>query len=337
MSDRIMDCPANVIVIAAGLGPCAHPIAHATPHSTATHAHLFDILPSLQAHSSSSIYPDLATAPPGQSPHFRIDLPRPPNNFHQPAPKIALRSCKNRNGGLMTNPHSSAPRKCANRANALLSTGPRTAAGKQRSSLNALTHGLTSRDPVLATESPAAYQRHRRQFFEEYQPATPTETQLTQELIDTAWRLNRIPSLETALLHRAANPPSDQAAIDFDIVDAHRALATLGLHGQRLSRQFQKTLENLREIQSDRRREQERELKRAAAVLEMHKRKGIPYNPAQDGFVFSSDQIEAFSQRMLHLNESRQIEHVLFHMPMHPGASFATPAAWERGMGNYGG
>jgi hypothetical protein len=36
-----------------------------------------------------------------------------------------------------------------------------------------------------------------------------------------------IPSLEAALLHRAANPPPEQAAIDFDIVDAHRAL---GMH-----------------------------------------------------------------------------------------------------------
>ena len=53
----------------------------------------------------------------------------------------------------------------ANRANARLSTGPRTAAGKERSSQNALTHGLTSRSPVLATEDPAAFQLHRRQFF----------------------------------------------------------------------------------------------------------------------------------------------------------------------------
>ena len=195
---------------------------------------------------------------------------------------------------------------------------PRTAAGKQRSSLNAVTHGLTSRSPVLATEDPAAYQRHCGQFFDEYQPATPTETQLTQELADTAWRLNRIPFLEAALLDRAANPPTDQAAIDFDIVDAHRALATLGLHYQRLSRQFQKTLDQLREIQSDRRLLHERALKRAAALLELHKHKGIPYDPAklfsEDGFVFSKDQVEAFAERLMRLNQSRHIEHVLFHM-----------------------
>jgi len=173
------------------------------------------------------------------------------------------------------------PRVRANRANALHSTGPRTAAGKQRSSQNALTHGLTSRSPVLATEDSAAYQLHCRQLFDEYQPATPTETQLTQELADTAWRLNRIPLLEATLLDRAANPSNDQARIDFDIVDAHRALATLGMHGSRLSRQFQKALDTLREIQAERRRQQERALKDAAALLELHKHKAATVSPVQ--------------------------------------------------------
>ncbi len=209
---------------------------------------------------------------------------------------------------------SEARRVSINRANSQNSTGPRSAAGKQRSSLNAITHGLTSHSPVLATEDAAAYQLHCRQFFDEYKPATATETHLTQELADTAWRLNRIPQLEAALLDRAANPPSDQARIDFDIVDAHRALATLGLHGQRLSRQFQKTLDQLREIQSERRLQQERDLKQAAALLELHKHKGLPYHPDQYGFVFSNDQVERFAHRLKHLNESRHIEHVRFHM-----------------------
>jgi hypothetical protein len=231
----------------------------------------------------------------------------------------------------MTNPIPDPnPRHRANRANAALSTGPRTAAGKQRSSANAITHGLTSRSPVLATEDAAAYQLRCRQFFDEYQPATPTETELTQELVDTAWRLHRIPFLEAALLDRAANPPSEQARIDFDIVDAHKVLATLGLHGHRLSRQFQKTLDQLREIQSERREQQERDLKQAAAILELHKYKGIPYDPAEDGFVFSKDQIEAFSQRLIRRNESRHIEYVRFHMrPPIPAPSQAKCATQD--------
>jgi len=221
-------------------------------------------------------------------------------------------------------------RAAVNLANAQFSTGPRTEAGKERSSQNALTHGLTSRSPVLATEDLAAYELHCRQFVDEYKPATPTETQLTQELADTAWRLNRIPLLEAALLDRATSPPTEQARIDFDIVDAHRALATLGLHGQRLSRQFQKTMENLREIQYERRHQQERDLKQAAAILEHHKHKGIPWDPAQDGFVFSKDQIEAHSQHLMRINDSRHIEHVLFYAqpPFHRDAPRAAGAAF---------
>jgi hypothetical protein len=132
------------------------------------------------------------------------------------------------------------------------------------------------------------------------------------------------------LLDRAANPRSDQAAIDFDIVDAHRALATLGLHYQRLSRQFQKALDKLREIQAERRQEQERDLKRAAALLELHKRKGVPFDPAEHGFVFSIDQIEACTQRLMRLNESRDIEWRLFHMrPIQREASRAATAPSE--------
>jgi hypothetical protein len=214
-------------------------------------------------------------------------------------------------------------RSRANRANAQLSTGPRTPAGKQRSSLNALRHGLTAASPILPSEDPAAYADHRRRFLDEYRPATPTESQLVQELADTSWRLNRIPLLEAEVLARAAAPvPLDQE-ITFDIVDAHRLLANLGIQGNRLSRQFQKSLDKLREIQADRAERERRQLKDAAALLELHKHRGIPWEPAElfaeDGFVFSKDRIERFSNRLQLLNQARHIEHALFHLP--PGVA----------------
>jgi hypothetical protein len=110
-------------------------------------------------------------------------------------------------------------RAAINRANARHSTGPRTPAGKQRSSLNALRHGLTSRTVVLPSEDLAAYRRLTQEFFDEYQPQGPTEKQLVQELAATAWRLNRIPALEADLLARATAPPTPESAIAFDIVE----------------------------------------------------------------------------------------------------------------------
>jgi hypothetical protein len=191
-------------------------------------------------------------------------------------------------------------RAAINRANAQHSTGPRTEVGKQRSSLNALRHGLTARTAILPTEDPAAYQRHIQQFLDEYQPSTPTETQLVHELANTAWRLNRIPFLEAELLSRAVS-------------DALGALASLGLHGQRLSRQFQKTLDQLRTIQAERRHQEKRDLQNAAALLVHHQHKGIPWDPAEDGFVFSKSEVERYAQRKMRLNESRHVEYIRFH------------------------
>jgi hypothetical protein len=189
-----------------------------------------------------------------------------------------------------------ARRAAVNRANSQHSTGPRTDPGKQRSSLNALRHGLTARTAVLPNEDPEAYQRHIHQFLDEYAPATPTETQLVHEIANTAWRLNRIPSLEAELLSLAPNP---QTLIP--------QLATLGLHGSRLSRQFQKALDQLRDIQEDRHHLQRRQLTEAAELFLRHQHKGLPWEPAeffskQDGFVFSKEQVERHAQYLIRHN-----------------------------------
>ncbi len=212
-------------------------------------------------------------------------------------------------------------RAAVNRANAQHSTGPRTEAGKRRSSLNAIRHGLTAQTVVLPSEDPAQYETLRRQMLDEYQPATPTETQLVQELVDTAWRLNRIPLLEASLLAHAENPPDEQPAavtqeIPFNIVDAHRLIAGINLQGARLSRQFQKTLDKLREIQEQRRHRERRDLEDAAALLELFKHKGRPWDPADHGFVFTKEQVERAADRMMRQNEARHVAYCRFqHAP----------------------
>ena len=188
---------------------------------------------------------------------------------------------------------------------------------------------MTAASAVLPSEDRAAYEHHRHRFFDEYQPATPTETQLVTELADTSWRLNRIPLLEADALARASAQLSNQDAppddeITFDIVDAHRLVANLSIQSQRLSRQFQKTHDKLREILADRTERQRRDLKDAAALLELHKHKGIPWQPADHGFVFSKSEVERFAARAALLNQARHVEYVRFHMP--PAPALASPA-----------
>jgi hypothetical protein len=203
-----------------------------------------------------------------------------------------------------------------NRANAQKSTGPRTDAGKQRCKLNALRHGLTGHTVVLPTEDHAAYQRHTRGLFDHFHPAGALEQQLVQTLADTSWRLNRVAALETNLFSLGitenenrvpANHPEAEAALAMALTfrENVHAFTNLGIYGQRLARQFEHTLAQLREIQAERRKHEHDALDRAADLLEMHQEKELPYNPAQDGFVFSTDQIETFIQRRDRLSEAR--------------------------------
>jgi hypothetical protein len=201
--------------------------------------------------------------------------------------------------------YSKARRAATNRANSAHSTGPRTQLGKHRSSQNALSHGLTARTAVLSTEDPDTYQRHIQQFLDEYQPATATETQLVHEIANAAWRLKRIPLLEAQLLSQDPNP---QTLIP--------TLATLGLHGSRLSRQFQKALDKLRDIQEDRLRLENRQLTEAAELFLSHQRKGLPWDPAafsnETGFVFSKEQLERHAKHLMRQEPFRYAAHPRF-------------------------
>lgn len=201
-----------------------------------------------------------------------------------------------------------AARSARNRQNASHSTGPKTKAGKKRSSLNGLRHGLTGHTILLPTEDLAAYLDFTEKLAADLKPADMIERQLVQSLADTAWRLNRIPALENNLL--ALGFSEHENSISTEHPEAHAALVTiealreqtrtftaLGQHGARLSRQFERTLKQLRELQRERRATEAGQLANAAALFQVQKKKGLTYIPADDGFAFSIAEIETFIGR----------------------------------------
>ncbi len=182
-----------------------------------------------------------------------------------------------------------------NRANSQHSTGPTTDAGKQRSKLNALRHGLTGHTIVLPSEDLAAYQLHTQRYASQFQPKGVLEEQLVQTITDTTWRLNRIAAIENNLLTLGMTEytgPQDELAMAASFRDQAKAIATLGMHEQRLSRQFERTLKQLREIQAERRESEGRDRRCAAALMEDYKEEGFTDHPAEAGFVFSNQEIE---------------------------------------------
>ncbi|WP_141700719.1 hypothetical protein [Methyloceanibacter superfactus] len=88
----------------------------------------------------------------------------------------------------------------ANRANATKSSGPKTAAGKQRSRMNAVKHGLTAATLVLAGEHADDFDSLRAALQERFQPQCVLEDELVERLAVTYWRLRRVPLFEAAVL-----------------------------------------------------------------------------------------------------------------------------------------
>ena len=93
----------------------------------------------------------------------------------------------------------------ANRANATKSSGPKTAAGKQRSRMNALSHGLTAVTLVLAGENPDDFDSLRAALEEQFQSRSMLEAELVERLAATLWRLRRVPLFEAAVLAAREN------------------------------------------------------------------------------------------------------------------------------------
>jgi hypothetical protein len=184
-----------------------------------------------------------------------------------------------------------------NRANSQHSTGPKTAEGKQRSSRNALRHGLTSQIAVMPTEDLDLYESHKKSFVDEYKPQGATEQHLVQSLADISWRQNRIAAIESNLLKfstMVVMPENDT-----------RNLINLSLHSQRLARQFERTVAQLRDLQKARVALQRQNLETVLEIVDLYQSKGETYDPSEDGFVFSPAQIN----RALDLrNRQRQAE-----------------------------
>ena len=95
---------------------------------------------------------------------------------------------------------ATAAQQRANEENAQHSTGPRTAAGKQRSSQNALKHGLCALDPLVPGEDPEAFQQHFCEIELDLRPASAIESQLVEQIADVSWRLKRLSRIEAAVI-----------------------------------------------------------------------------------------------------------------------------------------
>jgi hypothetical protein len=178
-------------------------------------------------------------------------------------------------------------------------TGPKTIAGKAKSSLNALKTGLTGRTILLPADDVADYERHIAMYEEEFSPCGAQECNLVQSIAAITWRLGRIPALEMAIFAKGHLEFADlfedhEPSLRPNLIELHtfmvyeKQLRNLQLQEARLARRREKETAELRQLQQERKQREVRELDSAA----QHNRK--PYDPTADGFEFSTHAGEYF-------------------------------------------
>ncbi|MBZ5627029.1 MAG: hypothetical protein LAQ69_51400 [Acidobacteriia bacterium] len=88
------------------------------------------------------------------------------------------------------------PQPGADRAHPNGSTGPRSAAGKARSSMNALKTGIYANSLIIPGEDPAHLATLTDEYFQRYRPALPEQRDQVDILVRSTWTLRRLAAAE---------------------------------------------------------------------------------------------------------------------------------------------
>jgi hypothetical protein len=91
---------------------------------------------------------------------------------------------------------SSLRRISSSRANGALSRGPVTLEGKQRSAMNALSHGLLARTTLMRGEWAGGLEGLLTEHVDRLAPVDPVEYGYVEEMVVARWRLRRLWAIE---------------------------------------------------------------------------------------------------------------------------------------------
>jgi hypothetical protein len=186
----------------------------------------------------------------------------------------------------------------ANRANAKLSTGPKTEEGKRRSSVNARRHNLTGQVTAMTEEDRIAHDAFSEALIKSMAPEGALELQLAQRIATDSWRLNRASAIEENIFALGFSDHSDD--IDVDHPELHAALTAartftreakamelLTLYEQRINRSLQKNLALLQQLQAARAASRQAG-RQGPKLVERTEVKARATAAQENGFVFSN-------------------------------------------------
>jgi len=197
----------------------------------------------------------------------------------------------------------------ANRRNAQKSTGARTAEGKANSSRNNLRHGLTGHISLLPTEDREAHDAFCSELVDSFNPETPMEGQLAQSVAEDSWRLNRARAIENNMFALGRDHQHREAQIALADAQTFQTQAAafnlLSIYEQRINRNLQRNMKLLRELQTERKAQHDHAMEEAKLLAQLNLMNGLPYQPEQNGFVFSHTEINRAIDRDNRLKAAR--------------------------------
>lgn len=136
----------------------------------------------------------------------------------------------------------------ANRANAQLSTGPKTAEGKASSSKNNLKYGLSSKEFVVIPGEEQTVKDWITGLHDEIQPCGALEVDVFRQLAHASWTLHRCRQAEVQSFHNQRHKGYDILAYPV----SEDALKLIDLYTRRAERTYHRALKELKILQTER-------------------------------------------------------------------------------------
>jgi hypothetical protein len=181
-----------------------------------------------------------------------------------------------------------------------------------RAKLTASRHNITGQVTLMPNEDREAFQTFCAALVKDLAPQGALETQLAQSIADDNWRLNRGRAIESNILALGftktqgptGHPGTDALIIAETWAADPKQFHLLSLYLTRTNRDIQRNLTLLRQLQTERRAQHLKDVAEAAALHQAAKAANRPFNPAQNGFVCSTPEIELYLTRQRHLHQA---------------------------------
>jgi len=129
----------------------------------------------------------------------------------------------------------------------------------RRSSQNAISHGLLSRETLLDGEDPEVFAAVWDQLFRELQPEGELETYLAGRIIGSIWRMNRVVRSEAGLFNRpefsfSGGPRNIGEIFRLERHEGSNAFSNLFRYETTVDLSFHRALHSLRLVQEARKK-----------------------------------------------------------------------------------